>query len=70
MCAHLAVSLIVLASSFGFMLTKNPEYFSKRNPFFHSVTKELKQAPFSSHRRKAKVNVSHAGTVVSPRFPN
>ena len=32
MCAHLAVSLIVLASSFGFMLTKNPEYFSKRNP--------------------------------------
>ena len=41
-----------------------------RFSFFHSVTKELKQAPFLSHRRKAKVNVSHAGAVVSPRFPN
>ena len=31
---------------------------------------ELKKAMFLSHGRKSKVNISHARTVVSPRFSN
>ena len=31
---------------------------------------ELKQVTFLSHERKPEVNISHARTVVSPRFSN
>ena len=35
-----------------------------------NVNRELKHATFLSHGRQPEVNISHARTVVSPRFSN
>ena len=60
-----------------YLFILQPEKFSHLTPcvYFRRVvsdvtSRELKHATFLSHGRQPEVNISHARTVVFPRFSN